>query len=1031
MPPLRQRRVGASPVPQLPPRVKSDSPRFGHLVVATQTRRRSAALLALALLASAASMSAQITRVANTSLTLPQNPQTFGYTTQNAFPALTFDQPLGIVSAPNETDRVFILEKTGRIQAITGLSSGTPVKQVFLDLSARVLTASEEGLLGLAFHPDFTTNHYFYVFYSLTATTSDGTGDHERVARFTAVPGGTNADILATEVPMISQLDPAANHNGGDMHFGPDGYLYISLGDGGGANDQYNNSQRIDKDYFSGLLRIDVDQLPGNLTPNAHPAVHPGTYKVPADNPFVGATSFNGLPVTPASVRTEFWAVGLRNPWRFSIDAPTGRIFVGDVGQSAREEVDLITKGGNYGWNYREGTIAGPRANPPAGATFIDPIWDTPDRSLSATVTGGVVYRGARFAQLYGLYVFGDYLDNNVFTMSFPASGPVQVTKIASVSNPAGIGVDPSNGDVLFASISTGVINRLVYNSTATGTPLPATLTATGAFTNLANLTPAAGIVEYAPNISFWSDFAQKQRWFSVPAVANKITFAAEGNWSFPAGTVWIKHFNLELTRGDPSTARRIETRFLVKTAAGVYGVTYRWTADQTEAILVPEEAASEGIDINDGGVIHTQVWGYPSRSQCLQCHTPVAGYALSFNTPQLNGTHAYASGPANQLAALAAAGYFNTATIPDPATLRALAPATDPSATLEYKVRSFLAANCVQCHQPGGEAQGLWDARISTPTASAGLVNGALVDNAGDSANRVITPGDLLHSMLLTRISSRGANQMPPLASYEVDDADVAMVSAWIHAFRFADDFDADGGSDLLWQNSSTGERTFWLMNGAGYRAGASLGLVPTSWSIAGTGDFNGDGQPDILWENPATGERVVWLMDGLTFRSGVYLGVIPTNWSIAGTGDLNGDGQTDIVWQNTTTGERVVWFMDGTTFLSGAYFGVVPTSWSIAGIGDFNGDGKPDLLWQNTTTGERFVWLMDGTTYLSGVSLGVVPTSWSIAGIGDFNGDGRPDLLWQNTTTGERFVWLMNGTSFLAGVPLGVVPTVWSIRN
>ena len=735
----------------------------------------------LALLFSVASLRAQIGRVANTTLTLPQTPQTFGYSTEDAFAGLTFDQPLAIVTPPGETDRVFVVEKTGRIQVVTNLGTA-PVKQVFLDLSARTLTASEQGVLGLAFHPDFATNHYFYVFYSTTATTSAGTGDHERVARFTALTGSpTNAQLLATEVPLISQFDEAANHNGGDLHFGPDGYLYIAVGDEGGGNDQFNNSQRIDKDFFSGLLRIDVDQRAGNLTPNTHPSVHPGTYKIPADNPFVGASTFNGLAVTPASVRTEFWAVGLRNPWRFSFDSPTGRLLAGDVGQSAREEIDLITRGGNYGWNYREGTIAGPRSNPPVGATFIDPIWDA-DRTTAGSITGGVVYRGTRFSQLYGRYVFGDYGTNRLFFMTFPESGPVQVENSISVSSPVGFGTDPRNGDILIASIGTGRVLRLLYNSTPTGTPLPTTLTATGAFASLATLTPAAGVVAYEPNVSFWSDYAKKRRWFSVPALANKITFAAEGNWTLPAGTVWVKHFDLELTRGDPATARRLETRFLVKTSSGIYGVTYKWNPAQTEATLVAEAGETETITINDNGTSRPQTWRYPSRSECMQCHTPVGGLALSFNTAQLNRTVDYSGTPANQLTALAAAGYFTTANLPDPAGLAALSPAGDTTATLEQRVRSYLAANCAQCHQPGGAALGNWDARYSTPTANAGLINGTLVDSRGDAANRVLVPADPAHSVMLARISQRSPGQMPPLASTELDPADMALLTAWIN---------------------------------------------------------------------------------------------------------------------------------------------------------------------------------------------------------------------------------------------------------
>ncbi|SUS07603.1 hypothetical protein DF3PB_470014 [uncultured Defluviicoccus sp.] len=389
------------------------------------------------------------------------------YRLEAAFPGITFNQPLGFASAPGETNRLFILEKTGQIQMVTGLSS-TPVKQLFLDLSSRVETYSEGGVLGLAFHPDFSNNRYFYVFY----TTNNGTGLHDRVSRFTALAGSpSNTDLLATEVPLISQYDEAPNHNGGDLHFGTDGYLYVALGDEGGADDQYNNSQRIDRDFFAGILRIDVDQRAGNLAPNPHPAVHPGTYRVPQDNPFVGAASFNGIAINPGSVRTEFWAVGLRNPWRFAFDAPTGRLLAGDVGQGAREEIDLITRGGNYGWNYREGLVAGPRSNPPAGGTFINPIWDA-DRATAGSITGGVVYRGNRFPAMVGRYIFGDYVRDRIFAMTFLPSGSVQVEIILSVDAPVAFGIDPRNGDILVASIAQGVIQR-VLGTEAPSNPNP------------------------------------------------------------------------------------------------------------------------------------------------------------------------------------------------------------------------------------------------------------------------------------------------------------------------------------------------------------------------------------------------------------------------------------------------------------------------------------------------------------------------------------------------------------------------------
>jgi len=243
--------------------------------------------------------------------------------------------------------------------------------------------------------------------------------------------------------------------------------------------------------------------------------------------------------------------------------------------------------------------------------------------------------------------------------------------------------------------------------------------------------------------------------------------------------------------------------------------------------------------------------------------------------------------------------------------------------------------------------------------------------------------------------------------------------------------DFNGDLKSDLVWENTSTGERYVWLMNDTGFASSVSLGVVPAQWHVAATADFNGDGKADLVWENTSTGERYVWLMNGTVFSSSVFLGVVPTNWQIVGAGDFNGDGKADLVWQNSSTGERYVWLMNGTVFSSSVFLGVVPTAWQIAGAADFNGDGKADIVWENTATGERYVWLMNGTAYSSNVLVGVVPTQWRISGTGDFNHDGKADLIWQNTSTGECYLWLMNGTTFSASVVLGVVPTQWQISE
>lgn len=243
--------------------------------------------------------------------------------------------------------------------------------------------------------------------------------------------------------------------------------------------------------------------------------------------------------------------------------------------------------------------------------------------------------------------------------------------------------------------------------------------------------------------------------------------------------------------------------------------------------------------------------------------------------------------------------------------------------------------------------------------------------------------------------------------------------------------DFNADGLSDIVWQDTASGDRVVWLMSGLAHLANVDLGTISTDWSIAANADLNGDGGPDLIWQNTVTGERLAWLMNGTAYVSSAPLGTIDTAWIIAGAGDFDGDGKPDLVWQNSTTGERYLWLMNGTAFGSSVNLGTISTDWSIVGVGDFNGDLEPDLLWQNNVTGERYLWLMNGTAFASAVSLGTISTDWKIAGTGDFSGDGQADILWQNTVTGDRYLWLMDGTWFGSSVYLGTVSTDWVMRN
>jgi glucose/arabinose dehydrogenase len=723
-----------------------------------------------------------VPRVANTTLRLPAEPPVYGFGVTPAFPEVTFDAPLVLTAPPGATNQLFVAERAGRIQVMTNLTA--PTKTLFLDISARVNASGEGGLLGLAFHPQYEANGRFFVFYTLTTSTvGGGSGFHNRVSRFEVSPDDPWVALPDSEVVLIDQFDRADNHNAGDIHFGPDGYLYVATGDEGGGGDVYMNSRRIDRNFFGAILRLDVDERPGNLEPNPHPAVGTG-YRVPVDNPFIGATQFNGAAVDPGQVRTEFWAVGLRNPWRMSFDPVTGWLYCGDVGQSRWEEINVIVRGGDYGWNYREGFEAYAGV-PPPGVTFVDPIWAHSHTGTATnrgnSVTGGVVYRGTRLSQLHGDYVYADFGSGNVWALTFDGREVTRYRHLTVVPRIAEFGVDPATGDVLLASLS-GPIYRLDYHDEPTGDPLPQTLAETGAFSDLQQLTPHPGIVPYQVNVPFWSDHALKRRWFSVAGMDERFEFRPAAPWSAPAGTVWIKQFDLELVQGDPESRRRLETRFLVRNTAGSYGVTYRWNDEQTGAVLVPEEGMEEEFVITDETGMRTQVWRYPARSECATCHTPMAGHALSFNTAQLNCEVSVGEDRTNQILALGDYGYFANPPS-EVAGLPAHAPLDDLAANLQDRVRSYLAVNCVQCHQPGGQARGSWDARYETPLAEAGIINGPIEDLRGDAANRVIVPGDPDRSMILERVSGLSAGQMPPLATSVVNTEAVEWLRTWVLA--------------------------------------------------------------------------------------------------------------------------------------------------------------------------------------------------------------------------------------------------------
>ncbi|MDD5140407.1 MAG: PQQ-dependent sugar dehydrogenase [Verrucomicrobiales bacterium] len=716
-----------------------------------------------------------------------------------AFTNLVFTNSTGLTSVPG-TDELCVWEREGRVWTFQN-TPGAMEKKLILDISSQCQGWDDSGLLGIAFHPGFATNHFMFVYYTWvkpgTVAGSPTTRPdpvlpgtyHDRLERYkldadgVAIPGS-----VKTFVDLTNQT---VWHHGGGMFFHPtNGFLYWTDGD----NSVGDNDQIINKSLYSGVFRVDVDCRGGDVS-HAPPRQPTGgftaNYFIPNDNPFVGQSN----------VLEEFFCLGLRSPHRMSYDAPGGKIFIGDVGESAREEIDVIESGEsglNFQWNRCEGTL-GKMAAPFIG-TSRGPALDY-SHSEGRAVIGGYVYRGKEFARdLGGKYIFGDNVMRTVWALDETTTpfkktllcvlpkgpGPNAGTDYTGLSS---FGTD-ADGEIYLCQMSS--IGGCIYKLQRGGPPppakvLPNLLSQTGAFADLEKLTPADALIPYTVNSPLWSDGAVKSRWLVVPA-NSKINFSETGEWTFPAGTVFVKDFQLPVDDTNPRILHRLETRLLVRDTDGtVYGASYKWRADNSDADLV-SVGTNEDIEVKTAAGSRTQKWFYPGRQDCITCHTTISGGVLGVKTRQLNGDFKYPNGVTdNQLRTLNHLALFDMPLDEKKISrLPKLAAIADPHASPNLRIRSYLDANCAQCHRPGG-AGAFFDARFDTPLAKQNLINGPVQNPLGITGAKIIAPGDTNKSILFRRMSLAGENQMPPLAKNVVDEKAVAVFAQWISALHVA----------------------------------------------------------------------------------------------------------------------------------------------------------------------------------------------------------------------------------------------------
>ncbi|WP_161965723.1 PQQ-dependent sugar dehydrogenase [Steroidobacter cummioxidans] len=697
----------------------------------------------------AAGQSGLDARPANATCTAWPRPSAGSDIFLSRFTNLSFTMPVALLQPPNDSSRWFVVQQNGLVRQFSGTNPTSA--STFIDISGQSseVGGGEAGLLGMAFHPNYPADNRVFLAYT------HGTPIVLRVSSFSSSDGGATLSP-ASESILLSINKPFDNHNGGNIAFGPDGYLYIGVGDGGGGGDRHGdrgNGQRLTT-MLGKMLRIDVN--------GAAP------YAIPPTNPYAS----NAL--CPAAGRAsgecpEIYAYGFRNPWRWSFDRENGDLWVGDVGQSELEEVDLVTLGGNYGWRCREGDHDFNTPGTPgcSTATLIDPVAQY-DHTLGIAVTGGYVYRGSQNTGLLGRYLFGDFGSGRIWAwIAENATRPREPTQLLD-TNFAIASFGQGNDGELYAVDYGGTLQRIDFATVVGTNPAPRQLSATGCVSSADPKQPATGLIPYAINAQFWSDGADKDRWIALPD-GQRISTGNDGDWSFPNGTVLMKNFRIG--------TRLIETRLFMRHPDGVWGgFSYEWNAEQTQATLL------EGGAVRDLG--GGRSWMFPSEGQCLDCHTQAAGRSLGLETAQLNRSLTYpqTNRSANELTTLSHIGVL-TPTIADPSTQPALPDPLGTTGTISDRARAYLHTNCSQCHRPGSTAPTNLDFRYTTPLIATNACNA--VPQAGDvglgSNARVIAPGSSANSVLVNRMNRRDSAAMPPLASLTADAAGVSLVSQWI----------------------------------------------------------------------------------------------------------------------------------------------------------------------------------------------------------------------------------------------------------
>ncbi len=762
------------------------------------------------------------------------------YETQRIFPKLTFDRPLDILFAPG-TNRIVVAQEKGRIFSFPN-DPNVAHADIFFDpteiknLEKVPDCKGVDCIFAVTFHPQYQQNHYCYIQYNLAYyTRKRNHKDGSRVSRFVVTQTDPPKVDTSSEVILFDWL--SGGHNGCSLKFGPDNYLYISLGDGADPDppDDMNTGQDI-SDLLSSVLRIDVD----------HPA-DGKPYSIPSDNPFI----------TTPNARPEVYAYGLRNPFRMNFDSKTGNLWLCDVGWELYESVHCIKSGGNYGWSIMEGPNP-VHPNGKRGPTEIIKPLAALTHAESCSITGGLVYRGKKLSDLYGYYLFGDWQTSRLWAAKCIGAKEDSIepyTEIAQTDQRIVAFCEDPDHEPMILDHGAGGIYRLVRNPMqGQVSTFPKKLSDTGVFASVKDQTPAPGVLPFSINAPQWVDGASAERWVATPGVS-KVTWG-KGVWgddkpAWPKDSVLVRTLALETSVGDPSSKKRVETQLLHFDGRQWRGYSYAWNDAQTDADLIPVGGDERPIAIADPAVpggTRRQMWHFASRTQCMTCHNVWCDYALSFNAPELDRA---GPGMENQVRDFRKLGLLLEPLPPEPRKRNEPPPPPPEKETLSNpyddksklsvaeRARSYLHVNCPQCHRFGGGGTALIDVRKEMHTKELKAIGERpALGEFGLDGGKLIFPGDPNRSVLLYRTSKLGRGRMPHIGSDIVDEKGTELLRQWISSM------DASKSDDAVVKTRAEQQRAVELLETPGaadsaHAAAADQLLSSTSGALLLLGEL------------------------------------------------------------------------------------------------------------------------------------------------------------------------------------------------